>query len=92
MSSKRDVWTEFLNATNQDESRKEANLVILGILSPFTLDPCRNFEDIVPQHTGFATGDSRTAVHQEPGYGYHELHVHDSRLSESEEYEWGWCS
>ena len=30
MSSKRDVWTEFLNATNQDESRKEANLVILG--------------------------------------------------------------
>lgn len=92
MSSKRDVWTEFLNATNQDESKKEANLVILGILSPFTPDPCRNFEDIVPQHTGFAAGDSRTAVHQEPGYGYHELHVHDSRLSESEEYEWGWRS
>lgn len=30
MDSKPDIWTEFLDATSNEESKKETNLVILG--------------------------------------------------------------
>ena len=90
MSSKRDVWTEFLNAINRDESKKEANLVILGIFCYYIHELRRKFEDVMSKHIEFALGYSRPIIYQEQGHRHYELHVHNGRLSKQEEYKWRW--
>ena len=87
MDSKPDIWTEFLDATSNEESKKETNLVILGNWSFLNVLLRRKYKVGVFGTAGLPAGNTRSAADEEERRGHHELHVHDRWLPEPTKYE-----